>query len=334
MRLINPFSKCSPIGLDIGACSVKAVQAQRPGRGSAPVACVRFARINKGKPIDTAELANIAAVLRRKGFSGHDIVIVAPADKLKTGPLELPAKGPNVPMDLLARAEFSRLHKADLESSEFAYWETPTAIRAGKTTSLMAVAYPHTDAEQQIALYESAGLYVAAIDTHGSSLVRACEQQLDEGKASAILEIGWGGAVLVLVRNRVVAYERRIADLALSKIHEDLEEEMELSFEEAIEALFDASDRRLPAVTEILSDYFNQLAEQLTKTFSYMRHQYPEAPVERVILAGGGAELPHVATQLEAICGIETRVAEFNAGHGTVGTPGLTSAFGLSRFAA
>ena len=330
MKLTSPFSRYGPIGLDIGSCSVKAVQC----RGNVPVACARFARIQAEKPVDAAELTNVAGVLRRQGFVGRDVAIVALADKLKSAPLELPAKGANVPIDRLARAEFCRLHKIDLEGSEFACWETPTALRSGKATSLISVAYPHLDAEQQIALYESAGLRVQAIDTHGSSLTRACTPFIDPAKASAILEMGWSSAVLVLVRNGRVAYERRIVDLALSKVHQDLERAMELSFEESLAALFDATPQRSPAVTELLADYFNLTSQELSKTIAYARHQYPESLVERIILTGGGAELPYVADQLGAICGIEAVRAAWSGASHAIGLSVVASAFGLSRFAA
>jgi len=333
MRLELPFSRCAPIGLDIGGCSIKAVQCRRAGRAFVPFTSARFARINNGVPIDANELTTIAAVLKRRGFVGREVVVSAWADKLKSAPLELPAKGQNVPIDRLARAEFSRLHKVDLESSEFSYWETPTAIRQGRATSLVSVAYAHADADQQTALYESAGLRISAIDTHGSSLVRACSAFVEPKRASAILDIGWTGAVLVLIRGSAVAYERRIPDLALSKIHEDLEEEMELSFQEALTALFDSSGERPPAVTELLGDYFNLIAQELTKTFSYARHQYPESPVERVILAGGGADFPDAAKQLEAHCGVETVRVAWSGANKAVEAPAMASAFGLSQFA-
>jgi Tfp pilus assembly PilM family ATPase len=334
MRFPLLFSKFGPIGLDVGGRSIKAVQCQKSGRKPMPILCARFSRINIGKPIDASELSTVAGVLRRQGFVGRDVVIAASAEKLKSAPLELPAKGPNVPIDRLARAEFSRLHKSDLDGSEFAYWETPTAVRVGRATSLMSIAYPHADAEQQIELYESAGLHVHAIDTHGSSLARACAAFIEPQKVSAILEIGWMGAVLVLIRNGVVAYERRIADLALSKIHEDLEEECELSFEEALAALFGAGTDRAATVTELLGDYFHLFGQELTKTFSYARHQYPESPVQRVILAGGGGELPDAAKQIETLCGVETVRVDWSGATQAIGLPAMTSAFGLSQFAA
>jgi Tfp pilus assembly PilM family ATPase len=329
-----PLSRPAPIGLDIGNCSIKAVQSRRSKGVFTPIAMARFPRLHSGKPVDVSELTTIAGVLRRQGFAGCEIVVSASADKLKSSPLELPSKGPNVPIDRLARAEFSRLHKIDLALSEFSSWEIPSAVRAGKATSLMAVAYPHSDAEQQIGVFEAAEFRVRVIDVHGSSLVRACSSLVSSGRASAILEIGWTGAVLVLVRDRVVAYERRIADLALSRVHADLEGKLRLSFDESLTAVFESAVERPAAVTELLGDYYTLVGRELSKTLSYTRQQHPESPVEQVILAGGGADLPHIAAQLETLCGVQTTRIEWPGCELVSGHSALASAYGLSQLAA
>ena len=334
MKFIPMLSRFAPIGLDIGSCSIKAVQCRRVGGVLWPVAQARFARTDCGSSVEEAELEVIAGVLRRQGFVGRDFVIAASHEKLKIAPLELPAKGPKVPIHRLARAEFSRLHKCDLAESEFAYWETPASARAGKATHLMALAYPHVDSNQQIGMFESAGLRIRAIDTHGSSLARACLDLVEPGKASAILEVGWSSAVLVMIRNGVVAYERRIVDLALSKVHAELERSAELPFDESLGALFDPAAQRLPVVTDVLGSYFNAIAQELTKTIAYARHQYPESMVEQIFLVGGGADLTSIDDQIQSICGVETKRVQWSASaHGVV-APAMASALGLSKFAA
>ena len=120
---------------------------------------LRFPRAidSEGKALTVAEANRIADVLFRRNFSGSEIVLAVPDEKLLTTNLELPPRTGDIPLDDIARAEFVRSLKVESEALEFAYWDLPAPARAAKATHVMAVGCRHADCEPTIDAFESAG---------------------------------------------------------------------------------------------------------------------------------------------------------------------------------
>src|SRR5437667_135061 len=84
----------------------------------------------------------------------------------------------------------------------------------------MGAACPHESAEELLAPVEGAGFEVVALDHPGWALARC----LPNAGARAVLDLGWTGAVLVLVHEGAVRYERAIEGGALGALHARLAE--------------------------------------------------------------------------------------------------------------
>lgn len=342
------FSRYSAIGLDVGSRRVKAVQLARGGPGRRLTACASFPRVGSEAIPSQAELRDILSILRRQGFAGRHVVIAAPGDKLRAGILELPAKAAGVPMEQIARAEFGRVHKLDVNATELAWWELPAASRAAKGTTVMAVAYPHADAEPHVGAFEAAGFRVRAVDTPTSALARGC-LPLTAGKRSfGALELGAAAAVLVLVRDGVVVYERRIPDAGMDRLFTTLETRLGAGREAAdhvlrevglshAEPANDAADR-FAAARELIAKHVDAAVAEVQRTLAYASHQYADAAVEALLLCGGGACVPglrdyvaaHVETAVQVAAFDQTLACDDDVRR-RVG-PYLACAAGLARF--
>ncbi len=223
-KLLQRFQ--SRAGLDIGGHSVKAVRLSPAGQGWRLSACAVFPRPRPQTVPVTEELREINDVLRRQGFDRSEFVVAAPLEMLRTGVLELPPRAPGLPIDQIARAEFARMHKCDAANLELSYWELPAAARASKTTQVMAIGLSHADADPWLDMLAAAGLWIRAVDAHTSALGRACFPlaiSANAATASAItgiLDLGFGAAVLALMKNGLVIYERRIAEGGLALLHQ------------------------------------------------------------------------------------------------------------------
>ena len=347
MRAFN--KRIGRIGLDVGSCWVKALQLSGDGAHRRIVAAASFPRLEPGNACGTAELGEIASILRRQGLRGREVVVAAPSEKLRSALLELPPRSAGVPMEQLARAEFSRVQKLDVSTSEFSWWELPTPSRAAKGTSVMTVAYPHADAESHVGALESAGFSVAAVDTATSALARACLALNTGQQALAILELGSSEAVLVLVFEGVVAYERRIAEAGISKLLVALSSTLGTSSEtaehvlhqiglSAISAESKEGDRSSEARVLIVRHFDSAIAE-VRKTLSYAAHQYADLKIETMILCGGGARIPGVREHIAGSVSSEIRLADVGQTlacadelRDRVG-PQFACAMGLARFA-
>jgi len=317
------IAKRSPIGLDVGTHSVKAVQSVRGRRGWEVAVSTRFPRLNPGKPLTGEEAAELRSVLRRQGFSGSNAVVAANTEKVLTGTLELPAKKAGVPMDQIARAEFARIHKCDLSAAQFAWWELPAPARGGKGTHVMAIAYPHAEAESQLDVFDSAGFRVRAIKTTSDALGRVAMANAPGKSTVAVLDLGWKGTTLVLIRNGVVAYERNSAGAGLSALHATLASRLRVdaAFVEELlgrSGMGPAPEDMATVAAEarpLIAVHMNAVIADVLKAIAYTSHQYPDAPVGVLLLTGGGSCIAGLDEFFASALGVEVRAA--NAGSGS-----------------
>lgn len=327
----------TPIGLDIGSSTVKAVQLTRGPRNKI-AASTRFPRTKPDAPIAVEELREIRAVLGRQGFVGTEVAVAATPEKLMAGSLELPARAPGVPMEQIARAEFARIHKCDVAIAEFGWWELPAPARAGRGTAVMAVAYPHAAAEQQLSLFDQAGLRVRALDTQASALGRTALATAGTQRTLAALDLGWSNATLLLVRDGVAAYERRMPTGGIAKLHGALKSRLQLDAESIDRLLLEiglAGETTNPDSGEIraaITLHFDAIVAEVRKACSYAQHQYPGAPVALLCLAGGGACFAGMASYFASSLAVEVRSAE--AGYAAASSAGVNHKLTASHAAA
>jgi len=338
----------SPIGIDVGARQIKAVQLS----GTGPARRVEAAAVVPRTGADLKQEArHVRDALAGGRFKGTDIVLAMPSDKLLAGIFELPPRDSGAPLEQIARAELSRLHKCDGRSFEMAYWDLPAPVRVGAGTHVMAAACLHADADAFLDAFESQGLQARGLEIHASAAARACRPVLpDRGGIAAILDLGWSLARLVLLHQDVVVYERKLAKGGIESLVAAEADKHERNAD-AVEHLLiahglDAAPRADDADAEALEDlrdaaqqHVAGIIEEMRIPLSYLGNQYPDAPVERLLLIGGGASIPALQASLASRLEFEVRVVRLadlaacppalDADHG----PALTVAIGLAEFA-
>jgi len=307
----------SPIGIDLGEHSIKAAQLTRRGGRWLLAAAASFPRKAPGAQLDADEITRLLGVLHRTGFHGSSAVIAAPRADLMSGMLELPPRAPGLPIDQIARMEFSRVHKCEPAAFQLSYWDLPEPARASKATHVMAIGYRHAAADKLLDTVEAAGLDVSAIDSASSAITRACAPLTIDG-TTAILDLGYGEASLALSQHGTLTYERRMSEAGTRRLTESLKKQLELTDEEVNYIVWEGGfgepgDRR---GAEVFSDarrfigaHFAPLIHELKLTFAYTEHQYPKAPVKLLLIVGGGAKIPGMAAHLQAALGIDARAA-------------------------
>src|SRR4051794_37089099 len=112
MRFRKTTSR-SPIGLDLGARRVKAVQLEPSSDSATGWRVAAAATVNRATPgvaLTSAEVSRVADTLDRLGFTGNRVAVAAPVDKLISAMLELPKSG-QIPLEQIARVELARTNK-------------------------------------------------------------------------------------------------------------------------------------------------------------------------------------------------------------------------------
>lgn len=359
-----------PIGVDIGSRFIKAVQVAGRDAKARVVAATAVPRTKTGAVIEQDEITNLGEILFRQGFVGQRVVLSAPSESLLVGSLSLPPRQSGAPVDEIARMELARIHKQDPSGFELVHWELPgtaggsgPASRSG-SCAVMAAACPHTEANHLVDLFEAANMEVVGIDVPWLAMARAClPLVLKQGKnaegasaMTAILDLGWNAARLVVLRQDVIVFERVLTEGGLKKLSGNLREKLQID-ESAVDLILSevgcgslveqeqASDRRSASNEDgfneprrLICAHCTDVMEELKVSLTYALQQYRSEGIDHLILTGGGA-VPGLAAlwgkamQLEVVT---AKLGELLTCKGGTGrhdaSPMLTMALGLSKY--
>jgi Tfp pilus assembly PilM family ATPase len=311
-----------------------------------------------------AEVGRLIATLERQGFGGSDVVLAVPSDRVYSSMLELPPRSSNAPLEQIARIEMARAHRLAPDAFEMGSWDLPAAARATRQTHVMAVACTHADAAALMDPFEAAGLTVTALDVKAPALARACAPLLDgdAGGITGLVDLGWSSATLSLMHQGVAIYGRTLGDSGLHKLYATLAGRLGLDCD-VIDYLLsdtglaagheqpgakDATAPSAPAARKtknatdaagLIAAHFEAAVHELQVSLSYAQHQYPDTPLSRLLVVGGGACIRGVTEHLRRTLGIEALavapadVATCPAHQaGPCSSPALTAALGLALF--
>jgi Tfp pilus assembly PilM family ATPase len=298
-----------------------------------------------------ADAQMLKKVLRRQGFRGNRLVIAAPAKALLPATIELPAQLTGAPADQIVRMELAHLHHMAPDSFEMAYWDLRAADSPKPVVHTLALACPHEAANSLLDLFESAGFRVEALDVRGAAAARACGPLvLPAPQITAIMDLGWRSTSLLLVCGQSLIYERFLDGAPMAELTARLGELFTIPPESATQILgmvgpgtteptgsFDRES--LEAVGKHLKVHFDRLLDVLKTPLSYARRQFPGDGVKRMLLIGGGAVIPDLASYFQARLGFEVKRADPGALIESppellarAGNPAMTMAVGLAQF--
>jgi len=293
------LTSCSPIGVDVGERSIKAVQFARGGGRARIAAAASVDRTGGARGMTGLEVRQLRRRLSESGFRGHGVTLAVPGEKLLTGIMELPPADSGAPIELLARSELARMHKCDPQSFEMASWRLPAPARAANTTFVMGAACTHADADSLLDCFEAEGLRVERLEIQSQALARACGPLLGSTQGLAgILDVGWAAARLVLLYDRVVIYERKLPKSAYGAFVGELAGELGVDVPQAEKMLRGPSQAGAEAMDAACQRYASKLAEEMRIPLSYVSNQYADAVADQLLLVGGGARLDGLAGRL------------------------------------
>jgi Tfp pilus assembly PilM family ATPase len=300
------MNNISPIGVDVGTRHIHAAQlAIQPGKCRL-VAGISVPRRSEGA-VDLDEWWSLRDALDRQGFAGDEIVLHAPPEALRMEIVEVPPRSSGAPVDLLARGELARAAKLDGQAFECASWDLPDPARASATMSVLAAALCENDANALLDPCELAGLRVLAIDTRAWAMTRAFASRHQPGKITAITDLGWRDAALILVAGDRPIYQRSLRDASGSLLHRAVAAECNLRPDETEFLLSSAGPLTQSPVGDLpqymrtrrlIGRHVQALAAEMDAALSYATHRYPQWPIASVLLTGGGAAVPGMADKL------------------------------------
>lgn len=326
--MIPGSKRYSPIGLDVGARAVKAVQCAFPGGVPTIHAAASIPRSTPGGDLSPPEAQRILATLRRQGFVGERAILSISPAKMFAAVMELPARSSGAPLDSIARQELARTCKRDPNSIELAWWELPTAsitsgpARAGHGIQAMALGCAHADADALVDAFASTRLDVLAVDTPPTALTRACTPLAARApNLTAILGLGYNAAQILILCGGTLVYERTLAEAGLrllaSGIANQLSSDAELT-DFLLSKVGCADNPEDPNADQsrearaLIGAHADALASELKTSIAYSARRF-DAPLTRVLLTGSGADIPGLAARLSSRAGVDAITARADA---------------------
>jgi Tfp pilus assembly PilM family ATPase len=233
--------------------------------------------------------------------------------------MELPPRSSGAPLEVIARQELARASRCEAGALELAWWELPGGARAAEGTHVMAVGCRHADAEPLVAAALSAGLDVAALDAPPTALARACAPLASPApELTAIVSLGWTAAQLIMLAGPTLVYERTLGDSGLRLLHTAVANQLGAD-DELTRFLVRTAGCAQPAEGEaaleqagearsLVAAHADGVASEVRTGMSYAVRRF-DAPLTRLVLAGGGAAVPGVPERLKERTGLDVRVA-------------------------
>jgi len=294
----------NPIGIDVGARALKAVQFDAAGR---MLASVVLPRLDTEPGTERQELARLAQVMGRQGFVGVRCVSACPWRRVMTEPLRLPPAESGAPRHELAAAELVNTRQLEPGTFEVGLWPIPTPARGGDGSFVMATAAAHADTELLYWAFCGAGLDLLAIDAPAVALARAMAAGCgDAGGLVLLIDLGWTAARVTALLGGTIVFERSNDDAGLRHLHQQVIDALGVEPEAAdlllrrgqAEPADEESDdtaawrAALGEVAALAAGHFEAAAREIGAAVQYVGHRYPDAAVSGASVVGGGAAVP------------------------------------------
>jgi type IV pilus assembly protein PilM len=303
------------VGVDIGSHSVKVCQLRRTNKaysivslGSAilPEGAVDDGALNEPEVVASA-ISNLFKNLKIKkkkvgiSISGYSVIVK------KVNLAVMSEKD----MEEHIMSEAEQYIPFDIQDVylDFQNLKTNTADR--ERTDVMLVAAKKEIVDDYLEMLDSIGLQVNIVDVDGFALENTYEYSVSKVENVALIDIGASkmniniisGGMSVVARDIVVG-SRQLTEQIMGQLDLDFEEA------EAIKLGAASAGEQQQELEEIFSSVCTQWVLEIKKAIDLYRSNYPEAPLAKLVLSGGGSKVAGLCDYLSQETGIE--VLQFN----------------------
>lgn len=307
--------KQKAFGLDIGTSSIKAVWFSRETKGfflqAAQTIPAPLRGMNSESPLDQEEMAKaIRAIVTEAKISTRYVNVALPENQVYTRVIEMP------PL-------------SDKELSSAIYWEAEQYIPVPLSTitldykvlkrpqggnlekmQVLLVGAPTAVIDKYETVLNLAGLSINAVETELLSLVRALVVE-EQSPATLLVAIGAVSTSLAIIHNNmlVFAYSLPTGGVALSRA---IASDFGFAIQQAEEykKVYGLADSTVGGkIGKVTEPILSSILTEMKKALSFYGNKFPDDPIKQIILSGGSARLPGLATYFTSNTGIETATA-------------------------
>lgn len=193
----------------------------------------------------------------------------------------------------------------------FDYWQTSMSASANNPLAQLSVIDIERSVSLQMANHlTTAGLDCRLLDGIPCALARAAQMFAPEHADSpqVILDIGYSSTVFVAVVRGMPVFTRILRGCGLEAIIQPIQNSLSLTESESLQLVRrmglgptqndSPPDAAAQVIHQLVSEPVARLLAEIVRTLGYLEHNSSAALPERILLSGGGANFPYLATQL------------------------------------
>lgn len=300
------------IGLDIGIQTIKAVQLSREKTRTTLLAAGYIptpARTpNATETMEEQTIANsVNRLVRDMKVSTAEVSASLFSSKVVTRVIEVPVMKES---ELAASIQW--------EAEQYIPWplskvKLDYAIIAEDTPrqkmKVLLVAAPLVLIERYMRIITAAGLTPVALETEILAVSRSIAEAFVTISNLLIVSIGAGTTDIALLHNHTLVYTKSypIGGITLTRAISD-----ELGFEiaqaEEYKKTYGLEEDKLEGkIAKIISPFFTNITQEMEKTVTYFKGQYPGEEISTSVLTGGTARLPGLVLFITRNLGIDSQ---------------------------
>jgi type IV pilus assembly protein PilM len=258
-------------------------------------------------------------MLAHGGFRGRKVVSSLSSDELRITSLRL-AETETFQIDKTLRKEAGQRFGLDSEKDTINYMLAGTVRQADETKNeFIVLAADNEVIKRHISLLEDAGLQPVGIDAAPCALFRSFERTMrreeDRQRTIIFADVGYGHTTVVFARSGGICFVKKIPS-GVARFSEEVASKLGIATADA-DALrlklqrnepVDPSTKR--SVLDVLASAAEPLAKELSLCLRYHTVTFRGKPVERAVVAGGGAYEPVLLDVLRRHLSVEVEVGE------------------------
>ena len=301
------------VGVDIGSHAVKVCQLKRTDKaysvvsiGSAllPEGAVDDGALNEPEIVGAAikELfKNLNIKSKKIGFSisGYSVIV----KKVNLAVMDEKALEEHI------MTEAEQYIPFDIQDVYLDFQDLKTNTGDSERTDVMLVAAKKEIVDDYLEMLESIGLQATIVDVDGFALENTYEYNTPKSENVALVDIGASKMNINIISGGMSVVARDIV-VGSRQLTEQIQNQFDLEFEDA-EALkvgqTPAGDRQ-KEIEEIFSTVCTQWVLEVKKAIDLYHSNYPDAPLNSLVLSGGGAKVIGLTDFLKQETGLEVEL--------------------------
>lgn len=307
------------IGLDVGSFSIKVVSLSKKGKGYRLEGVGIAINPQGSRPgIDESGQQGIAEAVKKlltdNKLSGSKAVLALSESQVYTKVIEMPVLSDNELASAIHwEAEQYVPVPIDQVNIDYEIIKRPDKDSDQEKMQVLLVAAPKKEVKALVEFAAKCGVDLVSLETELIAVSRAVIHDAEDKAATMVVHMGSSSTDIGVVREGMLVFSHSIESggTALTRA---LASELGLEFSQAEEykRSYGLDPTQLEGkVRQSLIPLIDRTLGDIRKAISYYNSSYEDSPIKRLILSGGSALLPNLASHLAQ--GLDLEVVLGNA---------------------